>query len=78
MQLKKYTELHTQSALAKLIGVAPSFVNQWVSRERPVPVKHCLAIEQATGGKVTRKELRPKDWEAIWPELATPKAKQEA
>ena len=35
----------------------------------PSPV-NCVAIEQATGGKVTRKDLRPHDWASIWPELA--------
>lgn len=30
----------------------------------------CVAIEQATDGAVTRQELRPDDWAAIWPELA--------
>ncbi|MNF93491.1 hypothetical protein D3C84_761700 [compost metagenome] len=27
-------------------------------------------IEHATGGAVTRKDLRPDDWAKIWPELA--------
>lgn len=27
-------------------------------------------VEMATGGKVSRKELRPDDWFVIWPELA--------
>lgn len=26
--------------------------------------------ESATGGRVTRKELRPDDWKQIWPELS--------
>ncbi len=30
----------------------------------------CLAIERLTAGQVTRRELRPKDAEAIWPDLA--------
>jgi DNA-binding transcriptional regulator YdaS (Cro superfamily) len=30
----------------------------------------CVSIEQATNGEVTRQELRPDDWAAIWPELA--------
>lgn len=29
----------------------------------------CVAIEQATDGAVTRKDLRPDDWHRIWPEL---------
>jgi len=29
----------------------------------------CVAIERHTDGKVTRKQLRPRDWSLIWPEL---------
>jgi DNA-binding transcriptional regulator YdaS (Cro superfamily) len=43
-------------------------VNQWVRGTRPVPVRYCLQIEKTTG--VSRQELRPNDWEDIWPELA--------
>jgi DNA-binding transcriptional regulator YdaS (Cro superfamily) len=32
--------------------------------------ENCVVIERATGGLVTRKDLRPDDWERIWPELA--------
>jgi DNA-binding transcriptional regulator YdaS (Cro superfamily) len=38
---------------------------------RGVPAKHCAAIESATGSQVTRKDLRPNDWQQIWPELVT-------
>ena len=69
MKLKDYTNEHSQSELAKAIGFAPSFVNQWVSGKRPIPVVACVAIERVTGGKVTRQELRPDDWMDIWPEL---------
>jgi len=69
MNLQQYTELHTQAALAKLIDESPSFVNQWVQGDRPVPAKTCVRIEQATNGLVTRQELRPKDWQEHWPEL---------
>lgn len=34
----------------------------------------CVAIEQQTGGKVTRKDLRPDDWLLLWPELRELKA----
>jgi DNA-binding transcriptional regulator YdaS (Cro superfamily) len=69
MKLKDYTAIHTQVAIAKLIGIAPSFVNQWVSGNRPVPITACVAIERVTNGAVTRQELRPDDWWLIWPEL---------
>jgi len=37
---------------------------------KPVPIWRCSSIEAATGGEVTRQELRPDDWQSIWPELA--------
>jgi len=46
-----------QAALARRLAVSPQAVNQWVNGHRPVPPKHAIAIEAATG--VTRHELRP-------------------
>lgn len=71
MNLKDYTDQHTQTALAKQIGAAPSFVNEWVNKKRPIPVRFVVAIEKATNGLVTRREMCP-DWETIWPELSAP------
>lgn len=48
-----------QSALAKAINVTPPMVWQWINGLRPVPAHHCIPIEEATGGKVTRYDLRP-------------------
>ena len=50
-------------------GSARAVVWAWTNRG-VVPIEHCAAIEQATGGKVTRRDLRPDDWARIWPELA--------
>jgi DNA-binding transcriptional regulator YdaS (Cro superfamily) len=36
-----------------------------------VPIEHCVRIERASAGQVTRKDLRPGDWQEYWPELAT-------
>ncbi len=69
MNLRNYTKLHSQAALAKLIDVAPSFVNQWVKSDRPIPIPTCVLIEQKTEGAVRRWDLRPDDWHLIWPEL---------
>lgn len=69
MNLKQYTEMHSQTWLARMIGESPSFVNQWVNRNRPVPIPTCVLIEQATDRAVCRWELRPNDWHRIWPEL---------
>lgn len=52
-------------------------VRQWRHRyvasggstpREPSPAS-CVLIEEATGGLVTRPELRPGDWMRIWPEL---------
>lgn len=51
-----------QTALARAIGgaVKQAHVWYWLNSENGVvPAEHCIAIEQATGGAVTRHELRP-------------------
>lgn len=57
--------------LGTLIGVSPSTPGNWKHEGRPIPPEHCVAIEKATG--VTRQDLRPDDWQAIWPELVPSK-----
>ena len=50
-------------------------LRQWqhcYADRRPSP-ENCVALERATDKKVTRQDLRPDDWQAIWPELATTK-----
>lgn len=59
-----------QAQLARLLKVAPSTVNQWISGKRPVPIERCVAIERLTRGVVARQDLRPDDWREIWPEIA--------
>ena len=46
-----------QAGIARLLGVTPQAVNQWVTSNRPVPARHVLTIERATG--VSRHALRP-------------------
>lgn len=48
----------TIKALAARIGVAPAVIGNWKLR-KSVPAERCLRIEAATGGKVTRYDLRP-------------------
>lgn len=48
-----------QRILADLLKVNPTLVSQWVTGRRPVAAQQCIAIEEATGGKVTRYQLRP-------------------
>lgn len=47
----------SQAELSKRLGLFPQYVNNW--RRRGVPAERCIAIEEATGGKVTRYDLRP-------------------
>ena len=61
-----------RSALAKRLGVTAAAIGNW--KMRGIPVQQCVAIERATGGLVTRKDLRPDDWADIWPELANSEA----
>lgn len=58
------------SYIAKLLGVHVVTVHQWRTGKRPVPVRHCAQIEKIFEGTLTRKDLRPDDWQLIWPELA--------
>lgn len=48
-----------QAALARAIKVQSQVVWQWADGRRPVPAHHCLAIEDACKGAVTRYDLRP-------------------
>jgi DNA-binding transcriptional regulator YdaS (Cro superfamily) len=53
--------------LAAALNVSLQVLGNW--KERGIPIERCVAVENATGGKVTRRELRPHDWRSIWPEL---------
>lgn len=73
MDLNTYLSNAGEGAAARLaakIGVSPALISQWRLGVRPIPAKRCPAIELATEGKVTRRDLRPSDWSSIWPELA--------
>ncbi|WP_082491443.1 YdaS family helix-turn-helix protein [Duganella sp. Leaf126] len=72
MNLKTYSaQAEVKKAkLARSVGVSPALLHQWIEGIRPVAIRHCLAIERATEGQVTRQDLRPDDWQNIWPELA--------
>lgn len=62
----------SQRALAAELQISPVAVGQWLldtenQNYRPVPPKQCVRIEQITGGRVCRRELRPHDWRDWWP-----------
>lgn len=52
-------KLGGQSALARACGVKQGHVWHWLNKSRSVPANYVLTIETATGGAVTRHELRP-------------------
>lgn len=59
--------------LAAAIGVGQPVVSNWRARGTTPDAAQCVAIERATKGAVTRRDLRPDDWQAIWPELSKPR-----
>lgn len=48
-----------QTQLARLLGVKQANVWHWLNKAVHVPGEYVLAIEKATGGEVTRHQLRP-------------------
>ena len=73
MRLDEYLqeERGRTTRVAHALGVSGSLVTQWAAG-KPVSEIRCVALERATSGAVTRRDLRPDDWWRIWPELITP------
>lgn len=57
------------SEVARRVGESPQCVNNWIERGA-VPIGKVATVEQALDGRVTKRDLRPKDWKSIWPEQA--------
>ncbi|RYH61838.1 MAG: hypothetical protein EON54_09850 [Alcaligenaceae bacterium] len=80
MTLNEYLQIEGAPSVPELRRRMVSFgspvksdaqIRQWqhhYADRIPSPV-NCVAIEHATEGRVTRKDLRPHDWASIWPEL---------
>lgn len=64
------TEAGGVGRLALALKLGQSTVSNWRKRGTIPGAEYCALIEAATGGRVTRKDLRPDDWQVIWPELA--------
>lgn len=72
MELKKYIDDLDRGDAKKLaaeLGVSSSYLSQMASGRSSISPRRCVEIERATKGRVSRQELRPDDWESIWPEL---------
>jgi DNA-binding transcriptional regulator YdaS (Cro superfamily) len=52
-------------------AITPQQVWNWLNRGDEIPAQYCPAIEKLCSGSVSRKDLRPEDWQKIWPELAS-------
>ena len=59
----------SQSALGAALGHSQALVHKWINSPNPLGAQHCVKIERIYG--VSRQDLRPDDWQSIWPELAT-------
>lgn len=72
MDLKSYiqSERGAGGTLAQALGIPLSYLSQMAGGVRVVTPERAAAIERATEGRVTRRDLRPDDWHLIWPELA--------
>lgn len=73
VNLKKYldtSERGAASALAEKLEISLSYLSQLASGRSSLSAERCVAIEQATNGVVTRKDLRPNDFWRIWPDLS--------
>jgi DNA-binding transcriptional regulator YdaS (Cro superfamily) len=51
-------------------GTSENYLRKTVSLGGRFKAELCSAIEKASQGEVTRRDLRPDDWQDIWPELA--------
>ena len=58
-----------KAAFAREIGIPSALLYQVEKGIRMMPPKHCPAVEKATDGQVSRKDLRPHDWSQYWPDL---------
>ena len=57
--------------VAKMVGVTPNAVSMWRKNNIPYAQFVFLAatLEKESHGLITRKDIFPKSWHIIWPEL---------
>lgn len=76
MDLKTYLapmSADQREEFASRCGTSRGHLQNVMYGVRPCAPELAVQIEKHSGGEVTRKDLRPDDWEAIWPELAAPR-----
>ena len=58
-----------QISFASSCGTTIGYLRKAISAQQTLGVTICVAIERESLNAVTRKDLRPTDWAANWPEL---------
>lgn len=58
----------SQAKLGEALGVTQQNISYW--KKTSVPMEYGAAMELASKGAVTRKEMWPDTWHKYWPELA--------
>lgn len=72
MQFKNYffgIQPKDRPAFAEKVGTSVGHLTNFSYGYTQLAPTICVAIEQVTESAVTRQELRPGDWNLIWPEL---------
>ena len=72
--LKSLPDEPAREGFAALCGTTVGHLRNCSYGLRQVAPEVCVAIERATSGAVARRDLRPDDWQRIWPELVEAKA----
>lgn len=49
----------SHAEFGRLVGVGQTMVSHWIAGRYPITAERARDIERATGGEVTRVELRP-------------------
>lgn len=66
------------SACARICGVRPPSVSEWIANNKIPKSPHILlSVAAEAAGIAKRQDLRPNDYWLIWPDLKTPKTKKE-
>jgi DNA-binding transcriptional regulator YdaS (Cro superfamily) len=70
MRMSKVLTPEDRRRIAEAVGVNPATLYQAITAKGAgfAPAE-CVRIERESGRELRRWDLRPKDWDLIWPEL---------
>ncbi|MES2126675.1 MAG: Cro/Cl family transcriptional regulator [Pseudomonadota bacterium] len=69
-------EKDARTRFAVACGTTEGYMRKAICKRQLFSVPTCVAIERESGNEVTRKDLRPDDWAANWPEMVQPTAQE--